>query len=72
MKASVKKIVFHPLVMAALGLLTGFLVKMMDIHFYTQHFGVSLSDIFSQAGVWVVVWKHSGRADQPPLSRQAA
>ncbi len=55
MKASVKKIVFHPLVMAALGLLTGFLVKMMDIHFYAQHFGVSLSDIFSQAGVWVVI-----------------
>ena len=55
MKASVKKIVFPPLVMAALGLLTGFLVKMMDIHFYAQHFGVSLSDIFSQAGVWVVI-----------------
>ena len=45
----------RPAPMGVLGLVTGFLVKMLDIHCYTQHFGVSLSDIFSQAGVWVVI-----------------
>ncbi len=41
--------------MAIIGLFTGFLVKLMDVYCYTQHFGVSLSDIFSQGGVWVVI-----------------
>ena len=41
--------------MAIIGLFTGFLVKQMDVYCYTQHFGVSLSDIFSQGGVWVVI-----------------
>lgn len=50
-----KGFLLRPAVMGAVGLLTGFLVKMMDIHFYAQHFGISLSDIFSQAGVWVVI-----------------
>ena len=45
----------RPASMGVLGLITGFLVKMLDIHCYAQHFGVSLSDIFSQAGVWVVI-----------------
>ena len=45
----------RPASMGVLGLVTGFLVKMLDIHCYAQHFGVSLSDIFSQAGVWVVI-----------------
>lgn len=45
----------RPAPMGVLGLVTGFLVKMLDIHCYAQHFGVSLSDIFSQAGVWVVI-----------------
>ena len=45
----------RPVPMGVLGLITGFLVKMLDIHCYAQHFGVSLSDIFSQAGVWVVI-----------------
>ena len=45
----------RPAPMGVLGLITGFLVKMLDIHCYAQHFGVSLSDIFSQAGVWVVI-----------------
>ena len=40
----------RPAPMGVLGLITGFLVKMLDIHCYAQHFGVSLSDIFSQAG----------------------
>ena len=45
----------RPAPMGVLGLITGFLVKMLDIYCYAQHFGVSLSDIFSQAGVWVVI-----------------
>ena len=35
----------RPAPMGVLGLATGFLVKMLDIHCYAQHFGVSLSDI---------------------------
>lgn len=45
----------RPAPMGVLGLVTGFLVKMLDIHCYAQHFGVSLSAIFSQAEVWVVI-----------------
>lgn len=41
--------------MLAIGLLTGFLVKEIDIYFYAQHFGISLSDIFSEVGIWVVI-----------------
>ena len=52
----------RPAPMGVLGLITGFLVKMLDIHCYAQHFGVSLSDIFSQAGVWVVI----GGTTAPP------
>ena len=55
MKRKIQNVILHPGSMALIGLLTGVLVKMLDIHCYTQHFGVSLSDIFSQAGVWVVV-----------------
>ncbi|MGI6254381.1 MAG: hypothetical protein ACOYJZ_01990 [Acutalibacter sp.] len=55
MKQKVQNAILHPASMTVIGLLTGFLVKMLDIHCYAQHFGVSLSDIFSQAGVWIVI-----------------
>ena len=55
MSRAIGQWILRPARMGALGLVTGFLVKMMDIHCYAQHFGVSLSDIFSQAGVWVVI-----------------
>ena len=55
MKAKLYHTLFHPLGMAVVGLLTGVAVKLLDVYCYAQHFGVSLSDIFSQAGVWVVI-----------------
>ena len=55
MSRAIGQWILRPARMGALGLVTGFLVKMMDIHCYAQHFGVSMSDIFSQAGVWVVI-----------------
>ncbi len=55
MKRQMQHALLNPVSMALVGLLTGFLVKMMDVYCYAQHFGVSLSDIFSQAGVWVVI-----------------
>lgn len=55
MKNRVKEIILNPVSMFIIGLLTGFLVKEIDIHFYTQHFGMSLSDIFSKVGIWVLI-----------------
>ena len=55
MKQKVQNAVFHPASMAIIGLFTGFLVKLMDVYCYTQHFGVSLSHIISQGGLWVVI-----------------
>ena len=52
---NVKNAIVNPLAMFLIGLLTGFVVKEIDIHFYAQTFGISLSDIFSQAGVWIVI-----------------
>lgn len=52
---NVKNAILNPLAMFLIGLLTGFVVKEIDIHFYAQTFGISLSDIFSQAGVWIVI-----------------
>ena len=40
--------------MVLIGLMSGFLVKEIDIYFYRQHFGISLSDIFSEIGIWVL------------------
>lgn len=54
MKNRVKEIILNPVSMFIIGLLTGFLVKEIDIHFYTQHFGMSLSDMFSKVGIWVL------------------
>lgn len=54
-KAKLYRTLFHPLGMAVVGLLTGVAVKLLDVYCYAQHFGVSLGDIFSQAGVWVVI-----------------
>ena len=50
-----KNRILNPLMMFLAGLFSGWAVKEMDIHFYAQHFGISLSDIFSQAGVWVLI-----------------
>ena len=50
-----KNRILNPLVMFLAGLASGFIVKEIDIHFYAQHFGISLSEIFSQAGVWVLI-----------------
>ena len=55
MKRQIQHALLNPVSMVLVGLLTGFLVKMIDVYCYTQHFGMSLSDIFSQAGVWVVI-----------------
>ena len=55
MKRQIQHALLHPVSMVLVGLLTGFLVKMIDVYCYAQHFGMSLSDIFSQAGVWVVI-----------------
>ena len=51
----VKNFILNPPAMFVIGLLTGFVVKEMDIHFYAQRFGISLSDIFSTVGVWIVI-----------------
>lgn len=55
MKAKIQNVVLHPVTMTVIGLFTGFFVKILDIYCYAQYFGTSLSDIFSQAGVWVVI-----------------
>ncbi len=55
MKQKVQNLILHPVTMADIGLFTGFLVKLLDVYCYAQYFGTSLSDIFSQAGVWVVI-----------------
>ena len=46
MKKKVREIILNPAAMVLIGLMSGFLVKEIDIYFYRQHFGISLSDIF--------------------------
>ena len=41
--------------MLIIGLITGVIVKLIDIYFRVQHWGFSLSDVFSQLGVWIVI-----------------
>ncbi len=55
MKKKFSYMVLNPAVMLILGLLSGFAAKEVDIHFYMQHFGISLSSIFSEAGIWIVI-----------------
>ena len=54
-KETIKESILNPVSMFIIGLLTGFLIKEIDIHLYAQHFGISLANIFSEAGVWVVI-----------------
>jgi len=54
-KEKMKESILNPVSMFLIGLLTGFLIKEIDIHLYAQHFGISLANIFSEAGVWVVI-----------------
>ena len=51
----IKNIIFHPISMLIIGLITGVIVKLIDIYFRVQHLGFSLSDVFSQLGVWIVI-----------------
>ena len=46
MKRQIQHALLNPVSMALVGLLTGFLVKMMDVYCYAQHFGC-LSAIYS-------------------------
>ena len=55
MRNKKKHLILNPISMLVIGLLIGYVVKQIDIRLYVQHFGVSLSDIFSQAGIWVVL-----------------
>ena len=51
----IKNIILHPISMLIIGLITGVIVKLIDIYFRVQHWGFSLSDVFSQLGVWIVI-----------------
>ena len=51
----IKNIILHPISMLIIGLITGVIVKLIDIYFRVQHLGFSLSDVFSQLGVWIVI-----------------
>ena len=55
MKKKIQYAVLSPAGMLILGLFTGFAVKEIDIHFYAQHWGISLSNVFSEAGIWIVI-----------------
>ena len=55
MKVKIKNALLNPISMFILGLISGVVVKEIDIHFYAQHFGFSLSEIFSEIGIWVVI-----------------
>lgn len=37
-----------------LGLFSGFLAKISDIYFYREYLGMSLSDMTSEMGVWIL------------------
>ena len=51
----IKNIILHPISMLIIGLITGVVIKLIDIYFRVQHWGFSLSDVFSQLGVWIVI-----------------
>lgn len=51
----IKKYILHPISMFIIGLVTGIIIKLIDIHFRVQHFGFSLSDIFSELGIWILI-----------------
>lgn len=51
----IKDYILHPISMFIIGLLTGIIIKLIDIHFRVQHFGLSLSDVFSELGIWILI-----------------
>ena len=51
----IKDYFLHPISMFIIGLLTGIIIKLIDIHFRVQHFGFSLSDVFSELGIWILI-----------------
>lgn len=51
----IKEYILHPISMFIIGLLTGIIIKLIDIHFRVQHFGFSLSDVFSELGIWILI-----------------
>ena len=51
----IKNYILHPISMFIIGLVTGIIIKLIDIHFRVQHFGFSLSDIFSELGIWILI-----------------
>ena len=38
-----------------IGLILGILAKLFDIYFYVQHFRMSLSDIFSDMAIYILI-----------------
>lgn len=51
----IKNYILHPISKFIIGLVTGIIIKLIDIHFRVQHFGLSLSDIFSELGIWILI-----------------
>ena len=51
----IKEYILHPISMFIIGLLTGIIIKLIDIHLRVQHFGFSLSDVFSELGIWILI-----------------
>lgn len=51
----IKDYILHLISMFIIGLLTGIIIKLIDIHFRVQHFGFSLSDVFSELGIWILI-----------------
>ena len=51
----IKDYILQPISMFIIGLLTGIIIKLIDIHFRVQHFGLSLSDVFSELGIWILI-----------------
>lgn len=51
----IKEYILHPISMFIIGLLTGIIIKLIDIHFRVQRFGFTLSDVFSELGIWILI-----------------
>ena len=51
----IKNFILHPISMFIIGLITGIIIKLIDIYFRVQYFGFSLSDVFSEFGIWILI-----------------
>lgn len=51
----IKNYILHPISMFIIGLVTGIIIKLIDIHFRVQRFGFTLSDVFSELGIWILI-----------------